>query len=148
MNCEEAEIEVTIRSEPRLLRAIRGMIRGYMENLSFSPEKIEEVVLAVDEACTNCIRHAYEGSNKEKFSLALRCAPEYVTIDLSDNGKPASAASLDKPMDTSPSLETLTPGGLGLHLIRNVFDEVIFQPGTTRGNRIIMKLRRTADHAE
>lgn len=141
MNGQDIVIEVA--SDPRLLHLVRSLVRGYLEEAGFSSERAGEVVLGVDEACTNAIRHSCRGNPNDSFRVSFRTAGQWLEIQLEDYGEPAPPETFGRgatppaPTDT----ESLRPGGLGVHLIHQVFDEVEFCPGSTRGNCVTMKLR-------
>jgi len=62
-----------------------------------------------------------------------------------DQGRPAPWEVLDRKKEVEPpSLDNLTPGGLGIQLMHSVFDEVTFTPGEHVGNTVIMRLNRPA----
>ena len=131
-----------IASDPRLLRIVRDLVRSYLLEAGFARERVDEVVLGVDEACTNAIRHACAGKPDSTFCITFRTAEDWLEIQLEDSGEPASPESFvpgERP--TPPDASKLRPGGLGVHLIHEVFDHVEFCPGTTKGNCVTMKLR-------
>ncbi len=136
------DITVVWRSDPRLLRTIRGMIRCYVEDAGFSAEKAGEVVLAVDETCTNAIRHSYRGQTDERIDLALRSARDWLEIEIQDEGIPAPSERITRKQAPTPDIDSLQPGGLGVQLMYIVFDEVSFSPGTKQGNCVTMRLKR------
>jgi len=139
------DIRLKVLSDPRMLCAIRGLIRGYTKNLGLAAERAEEVVLAVDEACTNSMRHSYEGRTDGLLEITLRSDAEAIEIVLRDRGRPAPK-ELVKPGGSSPvNAGTLKPGGLGLQLIRRVFDGVSFRPGREKGNCLLMRLDRSRE---
>lgn len=138
------DIRLELRSAPVLLRGLRGLIKCYVADCGFPAERCDEVVLAVDEACTNAIRHAYDGAPDRKLDLVLRANETRLEMELVDDGIPAPASALDPRVPVTPTLENLTPGGLGIQLIHTVFDEVEFVPGEERGNRVTMRLNRPA----
>jgi len=137
-----ADVRMTIASDPRLLEAIRGLIRGYVSGLQFPFERVEEIVLAVDEACSNAMRHSYCGCADGLIELELTSDSNNVAIELRDAGIPVPRECLERRPPAPPNLETLRPGGLGIQLIYEVFDEVEFHPGAERGNHVCMRLRR------
>lgn len=136
------DIAVEVASEPRLLTAVRGLIRGYLDQLDFPKERAEEAVLAVDEACTNSIRHSYRGDPHQPLRLTLRTTEGWIEIVLTDSGAPAPAESVCRKETVAPDPQAVEPGGLGVQLIYSVFDEVTFRPGKTKGNRVTMRLKR------
>ncbi len=142
------DIVARLHAEPRLLAAVRGLVRGFAENAGFPEERADEVVLAVDEACSNSIRHAYAGQPGAVLELALRCTSEYIEFELKDEGFPAPKECLECKESPPPDATTVQPGGLGISLMRRVFDEVRFDSGAERGNHIIMRLRRPAASPE
>ncbi|HIJ64040.1 MAG TPA: ATP-binding protein [Rhodospirillaceae bacterium] len=86
------------------------------------PEMAEEVVLAVDEACQNIIRHAYRGDGEIvlEIRLAAERRLEILLIDF--------AAPVDPGRIVPRPLDELRPGGLGTHFIRSVMEEVSYLP--------------------
>lgn len=137
----DRDFTITFRSSPRLLCDVRAMIRSYLTNQGLDGDRIQEVVLAVDEACTNSIRHAYAGQENKKLELSMNSGDGWIELELCDSGVPAPYDRVKKKSDTVIAAEVLTPGGLGMHLIYNVFDDVTFTPGEAEGNTILMRLR-------
>lgn len=121
---------------------IRGLVRAYAAGLGFLEDRVREIVLAVDEACANAIRHSYAGRNDGTVALTLKSSAEWVELELIDAGAPAPAEKVARRELERPSTETARPGGLGVQLMYRVFDEVVFTPGATRGNHVMMRLRR------
>lgn len=141
MSAQDIVLEIT--AHPRLLSTVRGMVRSYLAEAGFPRERTDEVVLGVDEACTNAIRHACKGSEEETFRITFRSDDDWVEIQLEDPGRPAPAEAFE-PKDVAPpdDVTQVQPGGLGVHLIHEVFDEVSFCPGEEKGNCVTMRLRR------
>lgn len=135
------DFNITLRSDPRLLCALRWMIRAYVSSFGLDAV-VDEVVLAVDEACANAIRHSYGGDQNRPLTLLLRAQEVYIEIELRDEGLPIPPERVHPPALEQVESERMTPGGLGMHLIHQIFDEVSYEPGTERGNRVIMRLHR------
>lgn len=138
----QTDIELSVRSDPRLLAAVRNLVRSYLNQYGFGRDRIDEVVLAVDEACTNAIRHAYHGRKKELLYLAVRTSPAWLEVEVSDNGRPAAWEKIQPREVAPPKLRRLKPHGLGVQLIYSIFDEVEFRVGLDQGNTVLMRLRR------
>lgn len=137
------DLQMELRSDPRLLRAVRGMVRAYVASYGFDADRQDEVVLAVDEACANALRHSYQGDQSGIVRLRFDADEDWVQIELMDEGLPCpEEKTRPKVQDGVPSIDDLVPGGLGIGLIHEVFDEVAFAPGADRGNRVTMRLRR------
>jgi len=100
------------------------------EKIGFSNADCRAIVLAVDEALTNIIRHAYGGEAERPIHAEFRMVEaqrdglgqKALEITLEDEGTEVDRAKL-----CSRSLEELRPGGLGLHFIRESMDTVEFR---------------------
>jgi len=90
------------------------------------------MVLGVDEACTNIIRHAYHLRDDQFISLSLERKSDCVCLRLRDYGKQARPDSLK-----SRRADLIKPGGLGLHIIRNAFDRVDYVL-RSRGTELVL----------
>ena len=136
------DAKITVRSSPRLLQAVRGFVRCFYQSYGVSKDKCDEVVMAVDEACTNAIRHAYGGDENSMLELDARVDDAWIELVLHDHGKTAPEDRVKPKPLKEPDLETLTPGGLGVGLIYQVFDDVRYCAVEPHGNCVTMRLRR------
>jgi anti-sigma regulatory factor (Ser/Thr protein kinase) len=100
---------------------------GYEETI------VSQMILAVDEACTNVIRHAYGNSPDQRIVLTFHVKEDRLEIHVRDFGTPPDPERL-RPRD----LRELRPGGLGLHFIRKSMDEVHFEEA--RGGGGLLRL--------
>ena len=96
--------------------------------------------LALDEACTNIIEHAYAGNPAGEIEACIRAGRGVCTIRLTDFGEPYDPTDVAPPPQPG-RLDDVTPGGLGLYLMRTVMDDVRYTP-SPRGNRLVMVKRR------
>jgi anti-anti-sigma factor len=93
--------------------------------------------MAVDEACTNIIEHAYGGQGTGDIELTCLVEPGSCVIQIVDHGKPFDPDRVPKPK-LEAKLDEIKPGGIGLHLMRRLMDEVHFE-FTDQGNFLTMK---------
>ncbi len=134
------DLRLELRSDPRLLRSVRGLVRAWVDGMDLTPENKDEVVLAINEACANAMRHSYQGCCDRVVGLKLRTAANYFECELVDQGRPAARDRIGQQPLLAPHPDEVEPGGLGLKLMYEVFDEVEFSPGKRRGNRVLMRL--------
>jgi anti-sigma regulatory factor (Ser/Thr protein kinase) len=99
---------------------MRKWVHRFLEGYPLSERERLLMVLGVDEACTNVIRHAYALRDDQLIALSLEGNPDCVRIRVRDYGKQVAKADLMARNNSS----AVKPGGLGLHLIRNAFDQV------------------------
>lgn len=114
------------------LALMRNYVRNFLETFPFSERQRTLMVLGVDEACTNIIRYAYHLRDDQLISLSLEGRSDCVCLRLRDYGKQVPASA----MKSRPA-DLIKPGGLGLHLIRNAFDEVDYVL-RSRGTELVL----------
>jgi len=99
--------------------------------------EVYAVELAVDEACTNIIEHAYGLDKGGEIECTCTAANDCLTVILRDHGKPFNLSSVMEP-DLSSGLEKRPLGGLGVYLMRQLMDEVRFETLGEAGNLLTM----------
>ncbi|NUM53713.1 MAG: ATP-binding protein [Candidatus Hydrogenedentes bacterium] len=139
---KQDDIHIDLVSDPRLLASVRGLVRTYLVNEGFSSERAGEIVLAVDEACTNAMRHSYGGKGEGRLRLTVRLHDGAIEFILKDRGVPVAPEKCERKELAAPAPDALTPGGLGVQLMYSVFDDVKFSPGKKAGNRVVMRIKR------
>ena len=125
------------------LAAIGKFVTAGAEAAGLDEKATYSVRLAVDEACTNIIEHAYEGLEAQKTQEIIctyRVSAEALTIILRDHGRPFNPQDASEPDLCSP-LEERRIGGLGLYFIRKMMDEVYFSCAPD-GNNILTLIKR------
>lgn len=101
------------------LALMRKFVRTFLDAYPFSEKERTLMVLGVDEACTNIIRHAYDLRDDQPIALSVEGKRNCVCMRLRDYGH----QTLPEKMQ-GRAHDLIKPGGLGLHLIRNAFDQV------------------------
>ncbi|MBI5379449.1 MAG: ATP-binding protein [Nitrospirae bacterium] len=132
-----SSLTVIFPAEARWLAAIRALVEQSCLLTGFAEEVTYRVKLAVDEACTNIIRHSYS-SRSGTITLDVEVGNGAMTFTLRDRGKPFS------PEGQSDLPRELKPGGLGMPLIQQVMDEVEYSrtPGGENLLRMVKRLGR------
>lgn len=97
--------------------------------------------MAVDEACTNIIEHAYGGEGRGQIRLVCQIQADGLRIIIYDQGESFSPTNVPE-LDTEAPLEARPLGGMGLFFIRSLMDQVEFTFGTPEGNRLTLFKRR------
>jgi anti-sigma regulatory factor (Ser/Thr protein kinase) len=133
------QILLHICAKPEYLCVARTAVRQVIQVVGLEEDKDESVVLAVEEALTNVIRHSYGGPCDEPIIMKLS------KIDRCDNNKPALEIVI-RDFGKQVSLEDIKkgepgkikPGGLGVHIIQSVMDEIEFSPADDCGMQLRM----------
>jgi anti-sigma regulatory factor (Ser/Thr protein kinase) len=101
------------------LMLMRDHVRKFLDDYPFSNRERMLMVLGVDEACTNIIRYAYELRDDQLIVLSMEGLRDCVRMRLRDYGKKTPMQEMK-----GRAHDSVKPGGLGLHLMRDAFDKV------------------------
>jgi len=126
------------------LAAISEFVAGAAEAAGLDERAVYAVQMAVDEACTNIIEHAYGGEGRGDIEITCRISADKLTVILHDYGRPFDPTGVLSP-DLEESLEERNAHGLGLYFMRRLMDEVEFEFRPDSGNVLTMvKYKRAA----
>jgi serine/threonine-protein kinase RsbW len=98
-----------------------------------SPEAGFLVSLAIEELVTNCIKYGYDDAGEHTIDIELSLAGHTLTMIVVDDGHPFDPLAAPPP-DLSLAIEDRPIGGLGIHLLRELADDVTYErrDGTNR----------------
>ncbi|HEC36082.1 MAG TPA: ATP-binding protein [Anaerolineae bacterium] len=123
------------------LAAISEFVARAAEAAGLDACAVYGVRMAVDEACSNIIEHAYGGEGRGDIECTCVIAGDGLTVTLRDHGRPFDPASVPEP-DLYTCLENRKVGGLGVYFIRQLMDEVHFEFTSDSGNVLTMVRHR------
>ncbi len=127
------------------LDEIRSFVAKEAELYGLSPREVYAVQLAVDEAFTNIVEHAYGGECQEKIECTCQVTDEGLVITLRDCGMQFNPLEIPDP-NLDAELEEREIGGLGLFFMRQLMDEVSFtfipQSGDKAGCNLLRMVKR------
>ncbi len=130
-------LRIRIFSMPAHLPVVRAAAEKMCELIGFDAESSGALMLSVDEALTNIIRHAYKGAEDKHIDIELAPtgAPEPcgVKVTLRDYGPTVDPAEIK-----SRDLADIRPGGLGVHIMNECMDTVEYQQADGGGMMLIM----------
>ncbi|MFA6571848.1 MAG: ATP-binding protein [Bacteroidota bacterium] len=129
------------RSELTELSKIRDFVRSQAENFGFNDDDVNKIILAVDEACTNLIKYAYKFDNSKEFCVLVETDFNIFTINIHDSGAPFNPLDVMQP-DMTDYMKKFKRGGLGIHIMRTVMDEIVYCPSSESCPKNILKLKK------
>lgn len=141
MSSMDTEQTLTLPGRFDSLAAIGKLVARAAEAARLDERGVYEVQLAVDEACSNIIEHAYGGEGCGDIEISWRINSDGLTVRLRDYGRPFDPTAVRR-LDTEASLEDRSERGLGLYLMRQLMDEVRFEFTLDSGNVLTMVKRR------
>jgi sigma-B regulation protein RsbU (phosphoserine phosphatase) len=116
---------------------MRDAVRACLEANGCSEVATADVVLVIDEACQNVIRHAYKGDSNGLIELAIDREGDDLVFSLQDH-----APAIDPATVHPRELEDVRPGGLGTHFIRSLMDQADFIPRPEGGGNLLRMIKR------
>ena len=117
------------------LKKIRATIKDFLKIYEVDLKIIKNIQLAVDEAVTNIIKHAYKGKNKNNIiKIELEFKNKSFLIHLYDNG-----IKVNKKKIKPRSLNDIKPGGLGSFFINQIMDEIKYLKSNKWTNHLMLK---------
>ncbi len=131
----------TFPAQFEFLDEIREFVAEVARDGGFSEKAIYSLQLAADEAASNIIEHAYEGTTDASLELTCDMRGDTIIIALRDWGRPFDPSEVKEP-NISADLADRQIGGLGMYLMRKLMDSVKYESGSRTGNLLTMTKRR------
>ena len=128
-------IELRFRSCPTNLAAVRGCVESLAASAGFGDEWRFRIVLAVDEALANVIRHGYAGRTDGEIHLRASIPPGGgIRLEIEDECPAVDPRSIQE-----RNLDEVRPGGLGWPIIRETFDRHEWKPKGDVGMYLLLE---------
>lgn len=134
------EREMTCAGKLSELPALIEFVESACDDAGIQPDLRFDLMLAVEEAASNVIEHGYKGRGGQ-LAVLFRLAGHNATIELRDQAKPFRPGKIGRPDETIP-LEDRPLGGLGLHLMHQLMDEVYYE--TLPDGNLLTMIKRGA----
>jgi anti-sigma regulatory factor (Ser/Thr protein kinase) len=134
---EHSPVTLTVPSHPKYLYVVRSALYPILIDSGFGKKDARRIILAVDEACSNIIKHAYEGDPTRTITMTVTDDTDRLTVQLRDYGKKADTTKI-APRD----LEDVRPGGLGTHFIGAAFDAVTYDTNQEQGTILTLEKKK------
>lgn len=142
-DADAPHVHIQMLSQPRYLCGARELILATMSRFGFNELGCSQIALAVDEALANVICHGYERRPTGKIWVSIW------PLDESTDGDVGGARIIieDEARQVDPDqikgrdLDKVRPGGLGVHIIREVMDHVEYTKRDACGMRLVLEKR-------
>ena len=124
-----ADVHLSLPARPENVAVVRHVMGAFADAFDYPSETMEDVRLAVTEACTNVVRHAYEGT-EGLIDVSVRPMPDRLEVVVADTGR-GIAASTDR---EGP--------GFGLPMLATLADTLEIDRTVHAGSRVAMTFNR------
>lgn len=144
---------LTVMGRYDQIRTLCAFVTSGAREAGMGEDDVFHIELCCDEAATNIIEHAYEAENQGEITVEYQVEGDAFTIIMHDRGEPFDPNLVPEPsVDAAESaaqgnagsdnvVNDLRVGGLGLHIIRKLMDEVTFSFNRGIGNELVMVKR-------
>jgi serine/threonine-protein kinase RsbW len=129
VNAERRVVRLTIPAKAEYITLGRLALAGISHLREMPDETLHDLKLALTEACTNSVRHAYEAESDGTVHIVYEVGEEDISIEVLDEGEGFV-------LDEAEESDHLSESGLGIAIIRSLADELEIEPGEGRGSRL------------
>lgn len=132
-----------VPSSTENLSMIRDFVKSIGTQAGMGEMELARLELAVDEACSNVMEHAYSSDSTKEVSIAATIDESSIQIEVIDTGKGFDPAAVEQ-MKLVDLVSAKRTGGLGMRLIKSFMDEVHYEmvPGVKNELRMIKRLSK------
>ena len=141
---EAHRLELKIANRLEEIQRVNEALNSFAERNGLDTKTRRQLNLVFDELLNNTISYGYEGTEEREIDVMVSVTGGRLHATISDDGRPFNPLESHAP-DTSLSVEDRPIGGLGVHLVRNVMDEVSYE---RRGSNNVVTLQKQLQLAE
>jgi serine/threonine-protein kinase RsbW len=116
---EHSAVRLTIPAKAEYITLCRLALTGLSRLHELPDETLADLKLALTEACSNSVRHAYGDGHEGVIEIVYELRPDWLAIEVADHGEGFNPGEADP-----QSAEAMSEGGLGIAIIRSIADEL------------------------
>jgi len=121
-------VDLELSGSSRCLALVRRLLEASAHSMLLDEVLLNDIKLAVTEACTNVIKHAFKYDPTKKFGITIQISPILYLIRVIYEDAEFKPDSI--PL---PNLDEHKGGGLGVYIMRNIMDDVVYSTDTPTG---------------
>lgn len=140
MKSNKKILELDVNAEYSKLEHIRDKILDTALSIGFDEDNAYLISLAVDEACTNLIRYAYNFESGKRIQVTAEITQDRAfSVYIYDTGEPFNSLDVPSP-DMTTYFNEFKQGGLGIFIMRKAMDVIQYNPakGAQKKNQLIL----------
>jgi serine/threonine-protein kinase RsbW len=129
VDTERRTVRLTFPAKAEYITLGRLALAGISHLRDIPDETLHDLKLALTEACTNSVRHAYDAGSEGNVQIVYELDEEDISIEVLDEGEGFV-------LDEAAEADRMSESGLGIAIIRSLADELEIDPGQGRGSRL------------
>jgi len=137
-NSDDRQFRMTINNKVSEIVLFQGQFADFAAEQGISPTIMQKVQVVSEELLSNIIFYAYEDKRDYEIEITVDTIEEQLKLTIVDDGLPFNPLEAEKP-ETSLALQDREIGGLGIHLVINLMDEVTYE---RRGEQNVITLTK------
>ena len=134
--------KLVVKSSTSNLITIRKFINSKAKSYGFISEEIEDIVLAIDEACTNIIEHSYHSKPNFDIEITVSFSGDNFIVKIIDYGETFEPSSI-KELNLELYRKQRRVGGLGVYLMKTLMDDVRYTSVKNKYNQVLLSKKLT-----
>jgi serine/threonine-protein kinase RsbW len=138
------QIETRIRNRYAAMPAVVDMIERFGAEHRIPRNIVNDLNMALDEVLNNIISYGYRPGEQSDILIRVTMRPGEITVEIEDSGRPFDLTQTPSP-DLSTPLRERKVGGLGIHFVKNLVDDVAYTR-VADTNRLCLRKRLDAGH--
>lgn len=139
-----ATLTLRVAADQEGLSRAQGEVEAFGETEEWPPALAYQVTLVIEEVGVNVVSYAYaDDGEAHSFEISIVSEPDAVTIEVVDAGRPFDPLKEAPPPDLESDVDERPIGGLGVHFVREMMDEVRYRREDGK-NCLTMVKRRAA----
>ena len=135
-------IEITIANRGSELARVAGLLDRLGAERHLAPEVLADMQVALDEVLTNITEYAYTDKAEHKIHIRFEVLDNVLEVVIEDDGVPFNPLAIAAP-DVSAPLRERRVGGVGIHFVRGLMDEVVYDRTAERNRLVLTKRLKT-----
>jgi serine/threonine-protein kinase RsbW len=134
--------KLTVHCDSKNLEIIRDFVNKLAVRANLSIEKVNQIEMAVDEAATNVMKHAYGYDKEQKIVINVKISKTEFVVEIIDRGSKQFDPERVQKVDIDKFVSAKKHGGLGIHLMNTLMDDVQYFRGANNYNRVKLIKKR------
>ncbi len=132
------ELVLSLKNDPAETERLTARVTEFGARHALPDRIVSHVNLALDEAITNIVFYAYDDADDHEIGVRISLAQGMLTAELVDDGRAFDPLQVVTP-DLAAPLEERAVGGLGVHLMRHLVDDIQYRRDGGRNHLVITK---------
>lgn len=129
--------KLKVKSKTENLSLIRDFVSTAAIDAGIQTDAVENIILAVDEACTNIIKHAYQSFPDGELIIKTKSTLSRFVVSITDYGKSFEPEIIPEP-DLQKYYRQKRVGGLGMYLMKTLMDDVKYVSVPGKYNEVLL----------